>query len=223
MPVLRLVGAVHAVAVDRAGPRVGQIAVPDLVGVFGQLDALELALAVVVEQAELDLGRVGREQREIDAEPVPGGAERKGRPSRMRERRMTCGIDFSAEVSILDIPLCFSRVRLKGDRQTVDRRARSIASLSRMGSGPTWQPLTLADADKSARFADRQSPTELADMAPDLISTSTSCPHRQVCRIGRSRRNRHFRRGGTMCRWWTVSVEPAPPEVWRATTVRSTS
>ena len=53
-----LVGAVHAIAVDRARPRIGQVAVPDLVGVFGQCDALELALAAIVEQAELDLGGV---------------------------------------------------------------------------------------------------------------------------------------------------------------------
>ena len=43
MALLRLVRPVHAVAVDRAGPRVRQIAVPDLVGVLGQLDAFELA------------------------------------------------------------------------------------------------------------------------------------------------------------------------------------
>ena len=38
VPVRRLVGAVHAIAIDRARPRVRQVAVPDLVGVFGQLD-----------------------------------------------------------------------------------------------------------------------------------------------------------------------------------------
>ena len=35
-PCGRVVGAVHPVAVELAGPDVGQIAVPDLVGVFGQ-------------------------------------------------------------------------------------------------------------------------------------------------------------------------------------------
>ena len=75
-----LVGAVHPVAVDRAGPRVRQIAVPDLVGVFRQLDALEFALASLIEQAELHLGGVGREQGEVDAEPVPCRAKRIGTP-----------------------------------------------------------------------------------------------------------------------------------------------
>ena len=37
--------AVHAIAVDRAGPRVRQKAVPDFVGEFRQLDALDLAFA----------------------------------------------------------------------------------------------------------------------------------------------------------------------------------
>src|SRR3954468_19791546 len=71
------VGAVDAVAIDGAGTGRGQIAVPDFVGVFWEFDPLQFGLAVVVEQAELDLGGMGRKQREIDAEPVPGGAKRK--------------------------------------------------------------------------------------------------------------------------------------------------
>ncbi len=51
---------------------------PDLVGVFRQLDPLQLRLAFVVEEAELDLGGVGGEQGEVDAEPVPGRAEGEG-------------------------------------------------------------------------------------------------------------------------------------------------
>ncbi|MCY1418087.1 hypothetical protein D9M71_336340 [compost metagenome] len=57
-----LVGAVHPVAVDLSRMGVGQVAVPDLVGVFGQVDALQFGLAGGVEQAQLDLGGVGREQ-----------------------------------------------------------------------------------------------------------------------------------------------------------------
>jgi len=60
---------VDPVAVDRAGAGIRQVTVPDLVGVFGELDPLDLLLALVVEQAELDLGGVGREQGEVDARP----------------------------------------------------------------------------------------------------------------------------------------------------------
>ena len=74
----RLVGTVHAVAVDRARPCIGQVTVPDLVGVLRQGDALDLAPAALLEQAELDLGGVGREQGKVDAQTVPGGAERIG-------------------------------------------------------------------------------------------------------------------------------------------------
>ena len=70
-----LVGPVHPIAVDRARPRIGQIAVPDFVGVLRQGDAFDLAPAALLEQAELDLAGVGREQREVDAEPVPYRAE----------------------------------------------------------------------------------------------------------------------------------------------------
>ncbi len=68
-----LVRAVHAVAVALARPRVGQVAVPDLVRHLRKLDAL--GLLVVVEQAELDPGGVGREDRKIGAPSVPGGAQ----------------------------------------------------------------------------------------------------------------------------------------------------
>ena len=75
----RVVGAMDAVAVELARADVRQIAVPDLIGVFGQHHPLELALAAGVEQAQLDLLGVGAEQREIHAPPVEGGAERIGR------------------------------------------------------------------------------------------------------------------------------------------------
>ncbi len=73
----RLVGAVHAVAIDGAGTGVGQVAVPHLVGELGQFDALHFPVAEMVEQAELHLCRVGRKQGEIHAAPVPGRPERK--------------------------------------------------------------------------------------------------------------------------------------------------
>ena len=73
-----LVGPMGAQAVELPGAEVGEVAVPDLVGELGQRDALGLALAVGVEEAELDLGRVGREDRDVDAGPVPRRSEREG-------------------------------------------------------------------------------------------------------------------------------------------------
>jgi hypothetical protein len=39
-----------------------------------QLNSLDLSLALLVEEAQLDLGRVGGKQGKIDAEPRPGCA-----------------------------------------------------------------------------------------------------------------------------------------------------
>jgi len=61
---------VDAVAVNGAGPGVGQKTVPHLIGKFRQIDPL----ALLVEEAQLDLGRVGGKQRKIDAESRPGCA-----------------------------------------------------------------------------------------------------------------------------------------------------
>src|SRR3546814_147782 len=75
---LRLVGAMHAVAVVLPRANVVQVAVPDLVGVLRQGDALQLAAAGAVEEAELDLLGMGGEEREVHARAVPGGPERIG-------------------------------------------------------------------------------------------------------------------------------------------------
>src|ERR1700712_564176 len=74
---VRLEGPLDAVGVHRAGTCGRQVSVPHLVRVLGQLDAFELSFAASVENAQLDFGRVGREEREIDAETVPCGTERK--------------------------------------------------------------------------------------------------------------------------------------------------
>src|ERR1700722_7989752 len=76
MPLFGRVGTVHAVAIDRRRPQIAHIAMPNLVGVFGQRNALDLLFAARVEQAELDFRGVRGEQREIDALAVPGHAER---------------------------------------------------------------------------------------------------------------------------------------------------
>ena len=54
MPLLGLEAAMDAIAVALSGLHAGQVAVPDLVGVFRQGDAGDLGLPALVEQAELD-------------------------------------------------------------------------------------------------------------------------------------------------------------------------
>jgi hypothetical protein len=58
--------------------------VPHLVGVLRQRDALELALAAGVEQAELDALGVLREEREVDAAAVQVAPRGWGSPGQTR-------------------------------------------------------------------------------------------------------------------------------------------
>ena len=74
-PVLGPVRPMHTIAVDQAGPCLRQVAVPDVVGLLAQLDALAL-VAAPVEQAQLHALGLRREQREVDAMAVPGGTAR---------------------------------------------------------------------------------------------------------------------------------------------------
>ena len=77
VPVTRLVGTMHPVAVELTGAHLGQIAMPDFMGVFRQRDAGDLAAPAVVEEAQLHLRRVRGEKSEVDPRTVPGRAERK--------------------------------------------------------------------------------------------------------------------------------------------------
>ncbi len=79
MTILRIVRAVHAIAVDLARVRIRQIAVVNLVCVFRKFDALQFDFASGVEQAQLYLGGVCREQGEVDAQAIPACTERKGK------------------------------------------------------------------------------------------------------------------------------------------------
>ncbi len=75
MAVFGLIGAMNSVAIKLSGRDVIQIAVPDVLGTLGQFDAFEFAAALTVEQAKLDLLRVGGEQRKVGAPAVPACAE----------------------------------------------------------------------------------------------------------------------------------------------------
>ena len=77
VPGCRLIRSVDAKAVELAGLQIGKVAVPDLVGPLGQRDPLGfLDRARRIEQAQLDLRRMFREEGEVDARAVPGCAER---------------------------------------------------------------------------------------------------------------------------------------------------
>src|ERR1700730_12717052 len=78
VPAAGIVRTIDAITIERARPRIGQIAMPDLIAAFRQGAARDLAHARGVEQAELDLRRIGGEEREIDPLAVPGGAQRIG-------------------------------------------------------------------------------------------------------------------------------------------------
>ena len=72
------VGAVDAITIELPGRDVVEIAVPDVLVALEQFDPLEFAAALAVEQAKLDLLRIGREQRKVGAPPVPGCSEAGG-------------------------------------------------------------------------------------------------------------------------------------------------
>ena len=72
MAVGGIVGAVNAVAVERAGLQAWNVAVPDFVRIFRQLDARRLDRAAVVEQAEFDPARRWRKTGRSSRRPYPG-------------------------------------------------------------------------------------------------------------------------------------------------------
>ena len=92
VPGFRLIGPVHPIAVDRARTHIGEIAMPDLIGVLRQFDPFELLLAFVVEEADLYLGCVGGEDSEVRALSIPRGASWVGKAFSDR-RCAPCGHD----------------------------------------------------------------------------------------------------------------------------------
>src|SRR5215217_1507835 len=96
----RLVRTVHPVAIQQPRTRLGQIAVPDLVGVFGHHDTHFLVIARRVEQAQIDPFGMRREQREIDAFAVPGRAQRIGLSGPYPGRSHSRDYPYASSVSI---------------------------------------------------------------------------------------------------------------------------
>ena len=59
MALFGFIGAVHAVGIYCSRSRVGQIAVPDLIGVFRQFNSLDFLRSILIEQTQFDFRGVG--------------------------------------------------------------------------------------------------------------------------------------------------------------------
>src|SRR5690242_13938332 len=66
---------INSIAVKLTGRDVIQLTVPDILVALGQLDALEFAPPLVIEQATLDFSCIGREQGKVGAPAVPACTE----------------------------------------------------------------------------------------------------------------------------------------------------
>src|SRR5450631_1083623 len=73
----RFVGAVNPEPVDGTRIDLGNVTVPDLIRVLRQHDAFNFLGAHRVEQANLNLGGIGRKQREVAAFSIPYGSVRR--------------------------------------------------------------------------------------------------------------------------------------------------
>src|SRR5882672_4882869 len=76
MTLFGLVGTVDAISVELPGTKLRQVAVPHEIGALAQRDALQLPFPGLVEEAQLHLLGVAREESEVHAFSVPRGAER---------------------------------------------------------------------------------------------------------------------------------------------------
>ncbi len=99
MASVRRIGAVHAVTINRVRADIGEIAVPNLIGIFGEFDAIELLSSGLIKDADLDFGGVRGKDREVGALAVPGSAARVGQPFLnlgFQRRRHLAGPFFSS-------------------------------------------------------------------------------------------------------------------------------
>src|SRR4029079_16573488 len=77
LTLLRIPGTVPPVTLEVSRTDVRKVAVPHLIGAFGKRHAQRLAVRFRgVEETEIDLRRIFRAEREIDAARIPRGAER---------------------------------------------------------------------------------------------------------------------------------------------------
>src|SRR5580704_2465823 len=74
MTSLGLIRTMDAVPINSGGSHVRQITVPNLVRVFRECDSLKFTFASLIEQAQLDFGRVSREEGEVCPLSIPSCA-----------------------------------------------------------------------------------------------------------------------------------------------------
>ena len=84
MPTLRVIGAVNAQAIARAGSQPLDMTMPDVAVAFRQGKPRQFASAIVREQADVDSFSMGRKHREVDSGAIEGRPQRPGATSRDR-------------------------------------------------------------------------------------------------------------------------------------------
>src|SRR5579862_2970000 len=70
-----VVRSVNPISVKQARASLGQVAMPDLVRLFGQRNAMGFPAPRIVEKAQLHLLGVLRKQGEVHSFAIPGGSE----------------------------------------------------------------------------------------------------------------------------------------------------
>ena len=68
----------HAIAVELARPHVGQVTVPDQIGLLTQRHTVAFGSRDAVEQTQFDARGMGGKEGEVHSSPIPGGSQRIG-------------------------------------------------------------------------------------------------------------------------------------------------
>ena len=74
----RVVRPVNAITILQARPCLGQVAMPNLIGLLPDVDPLQLAAPRLIEKTEFNFFRVFREKGKIHSFAVPGRPQRVG-------------------------------------------------------------------------------------------------------------------------------------------------
>ena len=109
MSLVGIVWAVDPVSVNQARARLGQIAVPDLIGLLLDSDTVQFPAACRVEEAELYTFCMFRKKGEVDAFAVPCGSQRI-RPSGPHDR-LSLNDHSVLDLACIGKPRCISDLK----------------------------------------------------------------------------------------------------------------